>query len=93
MAGPNPPPRLKVAGLLLALYDAPDPAAHALLLQVMATVPLVYGPWQAMKSIYKLAEKRHDALMFATIATRLDPRPRQHGEIAIGTLVYLSRRA
>lgn len=93
LASANPPPRLRLAGLLIEMYRAGDAPGHALLLEIMAAVPLVYGPWQAVKTIYKLSEERHDALMFAVLATRFDPRPTTKGEVSAGTLVYLARRA
>jgi len=93
LSGANPPPRLRLAQLLIDLYRAPDAPAHALSLEIMASVPLVYGPWQAVKTIYKEAEQRHDALMFGVLATRFDPRPSTSGEVSAGTLLYLGRRA
>jgi len=88
----NPTPRLRLAGLLLEMYKAADAPARALLLEILAAIPLVYGPWQAVKAIYKESEARHDAAMFAMLATRFDPRPTS-ADISAGTFVYLARRA
>ncbi len=94
LSGAHPPPRLKLAALLIEMYRAGDAPGHALLLEIMGSVPLIYGPWQAVKTIYKLSEERHDALMFAVLATRFDPRPTlPRNEVSAGTLVYLARRA
>lgn len=96
LAQADPPPRLRLAGLLIELYEAGDEPGHALLLTIMADIPLVYGPWQAVKRIYKRSEERHDAAMFATLAVRFDPRPtpaRAGNGPGAGTLVYLGRRA
>ncbi|MFO0722546.1 MAG: hypothetical protein U1E65_02105 [Myxococcota bacterium] len=94
-AGPNPPPRLRLADLLLDLYEAGDEPAHSALLDIYASAPLTWGVWKAMKRTMKLAEARFDAAMFGVLAHRFDTSVagERGGEVSIGTLVYLKRRA
>ncbi len=90
------PPRLRLGKLLVALYEAGDPEARAALIDVFASARLKWGVWQAAKTVYKLAEARHDAAMFGVLAFRFDAMtslPYDSSEIGMGTVVYLRRRA
>lgn len=90
------PPRLRLGGMLLGLYEAGDPAGQAALAHVFARGRLQWGVWKAAKAIYKLAEVRHDAAMFGVLAYRFDAMttlPYVAGEIGMGTIIYLRRRA
>ncbi|CAN5697058.1 hypothetical protein BH11MYX1_BH11MYX1_37100 [soil metagenome] len=87
------PPRLRLGKLLLALYERDDAASRAALLHVIAHGALKWGVWQGVKSIYKLAEERHDAAMFGALACRLDRQMSGTGEVSTGTFIYLKRRA
>jgi hypothetical protein len=97
LAAQNPPPRMKLAALLLELDAAGDEPARRALLLILKNAPIMWGPWQAMKRLYKLAETRHDAAVFGALAARFDrikDRPSTGaGEIGPGTFVYLRRRA
>ena len=66
------PDRLKLAGLLLEMWSTHDAFTRNTLLNVMAECPLKYGPWKAMKQIFKDSIERQDWVMFGTIAARLD---------------------
>jgi hypothetical protein len=92
-SSPFAPPRLRLGKMLLALYEQGTPAGRAALLHVFANAPIKWGVWQGMKSIYKLAEQRHDAAMFGALACRFDRQQGGAGEIGGGTFMYLKRRA
>jgi hypothetical protein len=69
---PFHPPRLDLGELLLGLYEGDEPWARAALIRIFKEAQLGWGIWKAFKRIYKLSEQRHDAVMFAAIAYRLD---------------------
>ncbi len=90
------PPRLRLGQLLIAVYEAGEPAGRAALLEVFAEGTMKWGVWQAAKAIYKLAEARHDLAFFGVLAYRFDGMrgtPHASGELGAGTLLYLRRRA
>ena len=94
LAAPNPPPRLLLGDLLIALYEDADEPTSAALLEIFAEAKLGLGIWKAMKAILKLAEARHDVATFGVLAARIDgERARPGGEIGAGTLLYMRRRA
>ena len=89
--------KLKVHEVIYALWQSNDPLARDYLLRIIATVPLVYGPWKAIKKIFKEAEAKNDTEIFGAIAARLDmprrgARLRPAGERG-HRLGYLVRRA
>jgi hypothetical protein len=100
---PYAPPRLRIASLLIELYQQNDEWARAALIEIFRRCPLIWGSWKAFKTIYKLAESNHDATMFGLLAWRLDAtrspdhavdhQGRRHPEVAKQTLVYMRRRA
>src|SRR5262245_51756370 len=53
---PAPPERLKLAELLLDLDKPKEPLARQALLALAREVPLIWGPWSALKKLYKAAE-------------------------------------
>jgi hypothetical protein len=64
-------------------------------LQVIARVPLAYGPWRALKRIFKEAEARNDTEIYGALAARLDMALAgwQRIDVSRATLAYLVRRA
>ena len=66
------PARLRLDGLLLEMWESDDAFTRTILLKVMAEAPLKYGPWRAMKRIFKESVPRQDWEMFGVIAARLD---------------------
>ncbi len=93
---PFAPPRLRLGDLLIGLYEQPDPTIRAALIDVFARGKMRWGVWKAAKSIYKLAEARHDAALFGVLSYRFDAMtttPYESKEIGLGTLIYLRRRA
>jgi hypothetical protein len=96
LAARHPPPRLRLATLLTALYEQGDEEGRAALIAIFRRAKLGWGIWKAFKTIYKLVEERHDAELFGVLAWRLDAfssTPRVPGEVSTGTFIYLRRRA
>jgi hypothetical protein len=90
------PPRLSLAGLLVALYERDTDASRAALVDIIRRTDLRFGLWGGLKRIYKLAEARHDAELFGVLAWRFDverSRASHRREVSGGTLTYLRRRA
>ena len=89
------PERRKIYTVILELWNANDALARDILLQVIAEVPLVYGPWRALKRIFKEAEAKNDTEVYGALAARFDSACSSNscGEISDVTLAYLSRRA
>jgi len=88
--------KLKVHEVIYALWQSNDPLARDYLLRIIAKVPLVYGPWKAVKKIFKEAEARNDTEVFGAIAARLDTAHAGYSygrQISGATLSYLVRRA
>ena len=89
------PDRLKVHSVIAELWVADDPFSRACLLDIIATVPLTYGPWRALKAIFKDAEARRDTQVYGALAARFDAAYAGGGAtgISTATLGYLVRRA
>ncbi len=86
------PDRLRVHEVIMALWEDNGPYARSCLLEVIAGVPLRFGPWRALKRIFKEAEERDDTEVFGALAARIDS-AQGTGEIAQRTIAYLRRRA
>ncbi|OWK47384.1 BRCT domain-containing protein [Fimbriiglobus ruber] len=87
--------RLRLHEIILALWQTDDPFARSCLLEVIATVPLKYGPWRALKRIFKESEAVRDTEVFGALAARIDKEYAGHGaeRITPQTMAYLARRA
>src|SRR5262249_40274193 len=90
------PSRLRLHEVLLTLWQDDSAFARSCLLRIIARMPLVYGPWRAMKRIFKEAEAKGDTEIYGAIAARFDT------TLAMGagshqgsgaTLAYLVRRS
>ncbi|PIE00053.1 MAG: hypothetical protein CSA79_05520, partial [Thiothrix nivea] len=86
------PESLKLYRIILLLWTDDHYYARQVLIEVIRKVPLVYGPWKALKHIYKAAEAQHDYELLGEIAARFDTADSGHG-ISQPTLTYMSRRA
>ncbi|MEL7371303.1 MAG: hypothetical protein AAFN74_20440, partial [Myxococcota bacterium] len=95
LAAPYPPPRIKLGALLPKLYEEGDEWGRSQLIEIFKRARIGLGLWQAFKTVFKLAEVRHDAPMFGVLAYRLDAYAStpHHREISPGTQVYMRRRA
>lgn len=88
------PDRLRLHEILTHLWHDDGPFARACLLEIIARVPLRYGPWRALKRIYKEAEARDDTEVLGALAARVDDEYSSgHAEVGRPTLAYLRRRA
>ncbi|MBN9123027.1 MAG: BRCT domain-containing protein, partial [Planctomycetes bacterium] len=88
--------KLKVHEVIFALWQSNDALARDYLLRIIARVPLVYGPWKAVKRIFKEAEAKNDTEVFGAIAARLDSAHAGRGygqQVSGATVSYLVRRA
>jgi hypothetical protein len=88
------PDRLRLHEWILRLWQADDPFARRCLLQVIAGIRLTYGPWRALKRIFKEAEAKGDTEIYGALAARFDG-AQARGDHAVSgpTLAYLVRRA
>ncbi len=90
------PDRWRLYTVLDALHADGGPWARRQLLSIIARVPLRYGPWRAIKRLFKVAEAESDLELFGAIAARLDhafAQRRVRGDVSRKTLGYLVRRA
>ncbi|MBL8798707.1 MAG: BRCT domain-containing protein [Planctomycetia bacterium] len=88
------PDRLRSHEIILQLWRDDTPFARLCLLRVIAGVPLVHGPWRALKRIFKEAEAKEDTEVLGALAARFDmARSRGNGQVSQLTLGYLCRRA
>lgn len=91
-----PPPRWWLFRILDELWAEGTPWARDQLVQVLLRIPLRYGPWRAVKRIFKEAEAKGDWEIYGAITARLDMAYtdwRMAGEVSRSTLRYLVRRA
>jgi hypothetical protein len=86
--------RLRLHEILLRLWQDDSLFARRCLLDAIAVVRLTYGPWRALKRIFKEAEARGDTEVYGALAARFD---RAHAagdnDVSRATLAYLVRRA
>jgi hypothetical protein len=90
------PDRLRLHTILLGLWNENGPYERDCLLRIIERVPLRWGPWRALKQIFKDAEKRGDTEMLGALAARFDAELSQRHirhEVGRKTLGYLVRRA
>ncbi|MGB7344431.1 MAG: BRCT domain-containing protein [Pirellulaceae bacterium] len=80
--------------ILTQLWQANDSFSRDCLLRLIAELPLVYGPWKALKQIFKEAEAKHDTVIYGALGARFDVAfaDNRHG-VSKRTLGYLCRRA
>ena len=90
------PDKLKVHEVISTLWESNDALARDYLLRIIAHVPLVHGPWKAVKKIFKESEAKNDTEIFGAIAARLDMAHSgsvRGREVSGATIAYLVRRA
>ncbi len=88
--------KLKVHEVIFALWESNDALARDYLLRIIAKVPLVYGPWKAIKRIFKESEARNDTEIYGAIAARLDMAHAggsYNKQVSGATIAYCARRA
>lgn len=93
----NPLPDVaRLHEVILALWADGGPYAREQLLEVIATVPLLWGPWRALKRIFKEAEEAGDFEVYGALAVRLDVEHANRWgqrDVTRVTLGYMVRRA
>ena len=83
--------RLNVHKIILFLWTDNSLYARQILLELIAKLPLIYGPWRALKHIFKAAEANNDYQLLGAIAARCDSTTKP--EFSLATLLYMRRRA
>ena len=83
--------RLKLHKIILELWSDSSYYSRIVLIDVIRHVPLRFGPWRALKHIYKAAETNNDYQITGEISARFDTAMDQ--EFSKATLVYMRRRA
>jgi len=80
--------------LILSLWQSGDSFDRQCLLEIIRKVPLVYGPWKALKRIYKESELADDTEVYGALSARFDTAfsTGQHS-VSQRTLGYLVRRS
>lgn len=88
-------PQVKLAELIVALYDKRTGPARQALLLLAREGSFVYGVWGGLKRVYKRAEADLDAELFGALAARFDVEAGGYTrhDTGKGTLIYLQRRA
>jgi hypothetical protein len=87
------PDRLRVHEIILALWNDNGVFARTCLLRVIDGVRLAYGPWRALKRIFKEAEARGDTEVYGALAARFDAAYASGVHtVSSATLGYLVRR-
>ena len=87
--------KLKVHEVIYTLWQSNDALARDYLLRIIASVPVVYGPWKALKKIFKEAEAKNDTEVYGAISARIDMTSARgsYGKVSGATLGYCARRA
>ncbi len=90
------PERLWLHEIIMHLWQNEGAYERAQLLEIIATCPLVWGPWKGLKTIFKHAETHGDVELMAAIAARIDSDRSNSSygrEVTGGTKTYMVRRA
>ena len=85
------PERLKVHQTILELWVDKRYYARTVLIDIIRHVPLKFGPWRALKHIYKAAEASNDYQLVGEISARFDAATDY--DFSQATLIYMRRRA
>ena len=88
------PERYRSHELISELYASTESFDRRCLLDLLRQVPLTYGPWKAIKRIFKLAEASDDTEIYGLLAARFDQAfSTGRHDVSQRTLGYLVRRA
>nr|CAA6830650.1 MAG: Unknown protein [uncultured Thiotrichaceae bacterium] len=85
------PERLKLHKVILELWSDSSYYSRIVLIDIIRHIPLKFGPWRALKHIYKASEASNDYQLSGEISARFDTAT-EH-EFSQATLVYMRRRA
>lgn len=87
--------RFKCDRLLIDLLEEDGEWGRQTLLQLISTIPLKWGPWRAIKQLFKHAESKHDYEIIGAIAARCDYECSNSSygrDVTSMTLAYMRRR-
>ena len=88
------PERFRSHEIIWQLWETNDAFSRKCLLGIIAKVPMRYGPFKALKRIFKEAESRDDTQVYGALAARFDVEfANGYSSISKRTLGYLVRRA
>lgn len=89
------PDRLMLHEIVWMLWQSQGAYERECLLQIIATCPLQWGPWRALKRIFKEAEQQADIEMMGAMAARLDGNAGNSWgqDVSGSTIGYMKRRA
>ncbi|MFK7770396.1 MAG: hypothetical protein AB8B55_24515, partial [Mariniblastus sp.] len=80
--------------LILKLWNSDGSFERDCLIKIIREIPLVYGPWKALKQIFKQAEAAKDTEILAALSHRFDlGHADPTTEVSKRTLGYLRRRS
>ncbi len=97
--------KLRSHEILFTLWENNSLFARRCLMKIIAKIPLTYGPWKALKKIFKEAEARGDTEIYGALAARFDMAYSRgsystsyygygaNPQVSRGTLAYLVRRS
>ena len=86
--------RLRSYEIILRMWESDKSFERECLLDLLRRIPLVYGPWKAIKQIFKEAETQNDTQVLGILSFRFDVAQQGFNcEVSNRTLNYLSRRA
>ena len=85
--------RLRLHQIILQLWTDGGPFARSSLLRIIGGVKLTYGPWRALKRIFKEAEAKNDTEIYGALSARFDAAyAESKATVSRLTLGYLARR-
>ncbi len=86
--------KLKSHEFIMKLWHDNSQFSRQCLLDLVARIPLRYGPWKGIKALYKESELNNDIEIFGAIGARIDQELcRNYGDINQVTIAYLNRRS
>ena len=87
-------PRYQSHELIYAMWQSGDAFDRRLLLDLIRRCPLVFGPWKALKTIFKEAEAAGDSEVMGALSARFDAAfSTGSHDVSTRTLGYLCRRS
>lgn len=90
------PDRLWLHQIVTSLWEANGPYERECLIKIIMTCPLKWGPWKALKRIFKESEASDDMEVYGALAVRFDMENSGYfysNEVSRATLMYLVRRS
>ncbi len=90
------PERYQLHEIIATLHQADGAFARETLLEVIRRVPIKWGAWRGLKTLFKQTEASGDMEVYGALVARVDAQLSNtwgdYGEVKRGTLSYLARR-